>query len=283
MRIVFIADYFLDSMIGGAELSLQSHIDTCPYEYIKVRCCELQFNRLNKADDFIVLSNFEKMSPENLSEIVNWNYVFIESDYKYCIFRSSHKHKAVTGRDCDCDKAPDRGFVVDIFTHAKHVFWKSEAQREIYYALFPKLKGRPGTILSGVYSNGDLDYIMSLKDTKKDNRYYILKTGSWIKGYPQSLRYALENHLPFRLISGKSFKDAARIMASCKGLIYLPQGYDTCCRMVTEAKLLGLDLRINDYVQQTRESWFNAGTEGMLEYLRGRNDVFWKEASLCLK
>ena len=110
MRIVFIADYFLDGMIGGAELSLQSHIDTCPYEYKKVRCRELRFKKLDKADDFIVLSDFEKMSPENLSEIVNWNYVFIESDYKYCIFRSSHKHKAVTGRDCDCDKAPDKRF-----------------------------------------------------------------------------------------------------------------------------------------------------------------------------
>lgn len=41
MRIVFIADNFVDDKIGGAELSIQSHIDTCPFEYIKVRCKEL--------------------------------------------------------------------------------------------------------------------------------------------------------------------------------------------------------------------------------------------------
>ena len=58
--------------------------------------------------------------------------------------------------------------------------------------------------------------------------------------------------------------------------MYLPEGGDTCPRMVIEAKLLGCKLVLNDNVEHKNEIWFN--TEDMFDteaYLYAARDRFW--------
>jgi hypothetical protein len=62
-----------------------------------------------------------------------------------------------------------------------------------------------------------------------------------------------------------------------KGIVYLPNGFDTACRMITEMKLLGREIITNSYCQHTKEEWFNSGEEGMLKFLGSRNNVFWEK------
>ena len=61
-----------------------------------------------------------------------------------------------------------------------------------------------------------------------------------------------------------------------EGFVYLPEGGDTCPRMVIEAKLLGCELILNENVQHKDELWFN--TEDTFEteaYLYAARDRFW--------
>jgi hypothetical protein len=274
MRIVFILDNFVGDVVGGAELSLEAHIQTCKHPYIKIRSKEFRLNQLKK-DDFLIFGNFVDIPIPMLKEFKAWNYVIEECDYKYCRYRSSHLHKLNNNVGCDCPttySAP----IIDFMLNAKHLFWKSEAQRDIYYGFFPELKAIPSDIMGGVFTDEKLDYILSLKDTPHDEYYFIWKSNRWIKGYRESVGYCVKNEIPYREIMDMPYKEALKVMAQSKGVVYMPSGFDVSCRMITEMKLMGRDIITTDRVQHTKEAWFNSGEAGMLEFLRSRNQVFWR-------
>jgi hypothetical protein len=275
MRIVFIADEFADDFIGGSELSIQVHIDTCyPYKYIKIKSNELRLKDL-RADDFLVFGNFYNLDKMLMPEIASkFKYVIEECDYKYCRFRSSHLHKFMKG-ECDCPTTYSPP-IIELFLGAKHIFWKSERQREEYYRIFPELEAIPSDIVSGVFSDKQLDLILSLKDTPQENKYFILRTGGWVKGYREAIIYCNNHGLDYVEIQGLPYEQSLKEMAKCKGIVYMPNGFDVSCRMITEMKLMGREIITNDRVQHTTEEWFNAGEEKMLEFLRGRNKMFWE-------
>jgi glycosyltransferase involved in cell wall biosynthesis len=65
-------------------------------------------------------------------------------------------------------------------------------------------------------------------------------------------------------------------LAKAKGFVFLPPGGDTCPRIVIEAKLLGCDLVLNDYVQHAHESWFDTqDLDEVEEYLYTARELFW--------
>jgi hypothetical protein len=180
------------------------------------------------------------------------------------------------GKECDCPDKYSKD-IIALFMGASHIFWKAEAQRNEYCRLFPELEVKENTIISGVFTEPQLKYILSLKNIPQDNKYFILHSGSWIKGYRETLAYCVKNNLPFREVKGKPYNEVLRLMAMSKGIVYLPNGFDTACRMITEMKLLGREIITNSYCQHTKEEWFNSGEEGMLKFLGSRNNVFWEK------
>jgi len=276
MRIVFVADNFTDKYIGGSEFSIQTHINSCPFSHIEIKSNELNLQQLNKETDFLVFGNFTALPHNVFLEVQSgWRYVVEECDYKYCLYRSSHKHRFFAGRDCDCHLHSGLE-IQDFFMNALYLFWKSEKQRDEYSRLFPKLRKVQSEIMGGVFSDVDLNYILSLKNKRRDNKYFVLKSDSWIKGSQDAIDYCHKNKMRFRLVGNVPYHKVLRKMAKSKGIVYLPRGFDPSCRMITEAKLLGIEIITNDLVQHTKENWFNNGEKGMLEFLKSRNAIFWK-------
>lgn len=281
MRAIFVCDNFADKFIGGAELSIQSHIDTAPFPVEKIHAADFNPKKFNQKKDFLIFGNFIYLKLPFLKEIParGFKYVVEECDYKYCRHRSSHRHKSFELRDCDCHTTDFGRDMWHFLSNSRWIFWKSERQRAEYVRLFGGFdpgSHRWGTIVGGVFSKDDLAYIRSLKDTPKSEKYFVLYSGSWLKGHRESVDYCRANKLPYIEVGGKPHREALKIMAGCKGIVYMPRGFDVSCRMITEAKLLGLDVRTNDLVQHTTEAWFNAGEEAMYSFLGSRNAEFWR-------
>lgn len=274
MRVVFVLDKFTEDVIGGAELSIQAHIDTCPFPYTRIRSKELRLRHLRN-DDLIVFGNYFEMPVSMLAEFKDYRYVIEECDYKYCRFRSSHLHKLNTMKDCDCPQTYSAP-IISFMAKAKALFWKSEGQRNIYYSLFPELKSIPSDIMGGVYTDDQIEYILSHRGVPHDEYYYVLKSNRWIKGYRESVAYCVKHRLPYRESKDLPWSEAIAEMAKSKGIVYMPSGYDVSCRMITEMKLMGKEIITNDNIQHTKESWFNGGEEKMVEFLKSRNKVFWE-------
>jgi len=290
-RVVFVCDNFAEKFIGGAELSVQVHIDTCPFPKVLVKSSEFNPKKFNPKKDFLVFGNFANLNREAFAPVMEkFKYVIEECDYKYCLYRSSHKHKAVTGKDCDCHVQEVGKLVFEFMQRAEWVFWKSERQRYEYVRLF----GDPidtwpikfiGSIMGGVFSDADLDLLVHWRDgfragtAFRSNEWFVLYSGSWIKGYSNAAAYCRENGLKMKAVGNIPYRDCLVAMAGCEGIVYLPNGFDVSCRMITEAKVLGLKIITNDKVQHVTEPWFKGTDEERLAFLRSRNPEFWKIVS----
>lgn len=276
--IFFVADFFAEHVMGGAELTTDALTSSSHFFCNKVNSSSprlLSLMKQNKSD-FWVFGNFDRV-PEStlLFAAKNLDYSVLEYDYKYCKFRAPKRH-LFEGNSCDCEDTR-KGKIVSIFlNNAKKTWWMSNQQLEHYKSKFPFLDNGKEEVLSSVFSDAELDFMCSLDTSKKDNKYVILNSKNWIKGVDDAKEYAEKNNLEYELVSGLKHDQFLIKLSKSKGMIFLPKSGDTCPRMVIEAKLLDCDLILNDNVQHKDEPWFQT-KDTILKYLRKRTERFWCE------
>ena len=269
---------FVEQYEGGAELTTEALIQGTYFPCNKILSSDPNLYNImhqnNKA--FWIFGNFDSVSERCLLYAAkNLDYLVLEYDYKYCKYRSPGKHITVDG-NCACEN-DRKGKVVSIFlNNSKISWWMSSAQLEHYQNLFPFLKNHTNKVLSSVFSEEKINYILSLNVANKNNKYLILNSPSWIKGVEDAVDFAKQNNLEYELVWGLKHKELLAKLAKSKGIIFFPRAADTCPRMTIEAKLLNCDLIMNDNVQHKNESWFQS-KETTLEYLKQRTEVFWNE------
>lgn len=281
VEVIFVSDFFVEDLLGGAELTTEALIEFVDKQVLKLYSNQLTKDLVAKNKNKIwIIANWANAPQDALASFVleKCSYYCIEYDYKYCKFRSSHLHKLQTGDDCDCHN--DKNFAIAFYKRAKHVFFMSENQRLEYISKFPIMKYWENTsVLSSVWSEKDLEFInfLSTKYSLKNEKWAILSGGSWIKNQKYNEEYCKTNNIPYDLIGGYSYRDFLEKLAQYYGLVFMPAGYDTCPRVVVEAKLLGLQLKLGDNVQHKNEWWFNTDKENTLNYLRSANERFYSK------
>ena len=288
-EIVFVADLFLEQYAGGAELTTQALIETCPVPYQKVLCKDLSIDLLRQGHTkHWIFGNFASLNLQLLPSIVaNLSYSVLEYDYKYCRYRSPEKHSFAEQGDCACENDQHGKLVSAFFFGAKNLFWMSEGQMEHYIEKFPFLRdgadGQPGvrnTVLSSVFSDEFFVKIKQLREETKDverSGWIVLGSNSWIKGADQAEAWCKETGHSYEVVWGLPYGELLAKLARAEGFVYLPRGKDTCPRMVIEAKLLGCKLELNDFVQHKDEEWFDTdNTLEIEEYLYASRELFWK-------
>ena len=284
-RIVFVADLFVDDYVGGAELTTQALIDSSQLKVQRIRSRELTLELMEKLQDrFWIFGNFSQMKMDLIPTIVaNLNYSVLEYDYKYCKYRSPQKHELAEGHQCDCHEQMHGKLISAFYYGAKYLWWMSEKQMDHYHKLFPFLSERSNTVLSSVF---DDRFFLSLKILRKKwggeensqnrKRWVVLGSDSWVKGYEAAIEHCKAQMLDYDVVWNMPYDLMLEKLAQSAGLVYLPAGWDTCPRLVIEAKLLGCKLVLNDNVQHKDEEWFNTdNTLHIEEYLYAARDLFW--------
>lgn len=274
--IFFVSDAFAEHYKGGAELTTEAIISDSYFPCNKILSSNPHLIPLMKKNSsaFWIFGNFANI-PENvlLFAAKNLDYSVLEYDYKYCELRSPGKH-ILKNETCKCESLR-KGKLISIFlNNAKSVWWMSRNQLEHYKLKFPFLDNDKNSILSSVFSSETLDYICSLDTSKKNKKYIILNSPSWIKGKEEAIEYAQRNNLDYELVWGLDYKQLLNKLARSKGIIFFPKAGDTCPRITIEAKLLDCELILNENVQHKNEPWFQT-KENTLHYLRKRTEIFW--------
>ncbi len=280
-KIIFVSDIFSDQYQGGAELTLESIIEKCPYEYVKKNSSSLDFNFINEnLESFWVFGNFFNLKREFIIYLIKKQvkYAVFEYDYKFCNHRSVTLHKIKENKPCDCFEKRNGKEVALFFHKSSFMCWMSNKQKEFYEKLFPFLKNHKNShVISSTFSERDTLFIKSLNSLglKKNDTFLILNSRSWIKGTAETIEEAKKQNIKYELVSNLKRHEILRKMSQSKGLMLLPLGKDTCPRIVIEAKLLGCELILNDNVLHTTESWFQKTTSEILDYLNDKKHFFW--------
>ena len=274
--IIFVSDAYAEQYQGGGELTTEAIIDASLFPANKVLSRQVTIDLMREHQHcYWIFGNFAGVNPKCLLYAAkNLKYSVIEYDYKYCKYRSAKKHEMIEGA-CKCSESHSGKLVSAFLAKSDTVFWMSHGQYENYREFFPFLS-KNSLVLSSIFSPDTLEYISSLDTNNKNNKWIILNSPSWIKGTEDTISYAKENNLDYELVWNLEYKDLLAKLANSKGLLFLPKAEDTCPRLVIEAKLLGCELILNEYVQHKDEKWFS-NRETTLEHLKKRTDIFWDD------
>ena len=228
IKYIFLADAFSEHFQGGAEFTTSALFDggiehiiekTGGKDFVlgKLLSEELSLNVLEKYKNVhFIVGNFHYLKDEHkIFFCKNLSYSILEYDYKLCDYRSPQIHKLAEGKDCDCAERVSGRLNAAFYSYAKNVWFMSIAQREYF-----------------------LEHIPTLKDEK----YLILGSDFPIKNTQGCVNYAKENNLDYEIIKGLPYHELLIKLSTSKGLIFQPLGFDTCPRLVIEAKILGCDL-----------------------------------------
>jgi hypothetical protein len=280
--IIVVADAFSDQFLGGAELTSDALLESGFNNYKKINSPQLTEDLIKKyKDKKWIFFNFFYLRDKNLLKIATTvkDYSVVEYDYKYCKHRLKSKHESV-GEKCECEKSSKGKLIAIFLARSKNLFFMSKTQKNEYENIFPMLSRHENSyVLSSSFSSESLEYIRSLGDKKKNDKYIILNSDSWVKGTANCIESAKKNKLKYELVGGLPHQELLKKLSESRGLIFLPNGFDTCPRIVIEAKLLGCDVRLNENVQHKDESWFK-DPDSIVDYINKQKSFFYEK---CLE
>ena len=272
---VFVSDLFKKDYSGGAELTFDVLMNAIDLPKIQINSVNVSTSFMESNRDKIwIFGNYAQLSDACIVyAIKNLNYYLVEFDYKYCVERLEALCELKSGF-CNCPST-SYGKLRAAFTgRSKATFWMSQGQLDVWCERFPPLKNQNNIILSSAFSDDTLSKIQSLDTSGKDDKWIILGSQSWVKGKEESVEYAKKNNLNYDLVWGLPHDKLLEKLARSKGLIQLPNGHDTCPRMVIEAKLLDCELVINHNVQHKDDDWFGGTNDEIIKYLMDRPSFF---------
>ena len=282
-EVVFVSDLFVEDYVGGAELTSEALILESPFKLQKLRSRDVNLSTLEQGSQkFWIFGNFSQLNPELIPTIVaNLKYTILEYDYKYCRFRSPEKHAATVGSPCDCHDQLNGKLISSFYYGSTALWWMSQKQKETYLRLFPFLNEKDNIVLSSVFSKDTLGILGWLRkqveaSSVPRNKWIVLGSQSWVKGFDAAKKWCEDNKKDYEVVWNVPYNQVLDKLARAEGFVYLPAGADTCPRMVIEAKLLGCQLHLNDYVQHKDEEWFNSSIEEIHDYLYVAPQIFWK-------
>jgi len=272
---------FVDQYTGGAELTSQAIIDSCPFEIETVKSSEVDLELLEQGHQlYWIFGNFAGMNMELIPTITaNMEYSILEYDYKFCKYRSIEKHEISEQSECDCHDQMHGKMISAFYYGANSLWWMSESQMELYHDRFPFLSEKENVVLSSVFDDKFFYRVKILKEKYKDvprSGWIVLGSASWIKGANIAEEWCKDNDKDYEVVWGLPYEELLDKLAQAEGFVYLPPGGDTCPRMVIEAKLLGCELHLNENVQHAKELWFETDDPFDTEaYLYAARNRFW--------
>ena len=89
------------------------------------------------------------------------------------------------------------------------------------------------------------------------------------------MKYCSENKLPVSIIKEtKNRIEFLSNLAKCKGLVFYPIARETFCRLVVEAKCMGLEVITSKNYGASLESWFEElSGKDLINYLRNKTNM----------
>ena len=281
-KIYIVSDFFIDEYGGGAELTTSSLLSYCDEEYIEVKSRQITLDMLsNNKQSKWIFTNFSLLNPQLIGYIADnlEDYHIIEYDYKFCRYRLPQHPEH--GGECECEKLPVGNLIFQFYSKAKTLNWMSYDQMYYYHKKFPELIKNNNFVLSSIFSQDDLKTIMELKQTaqtlKKNNEMLLLGSNSWVKGFDKSREYCEERRIATKVVWGVPYHETLKLLSTHRGIVYLPNGFDTCPRWVIEAKLLGCKIIDNYFVQHRNEAWFKKDANKIIKYLSDQPKYFWNK------
>jgi len=211
---------------------------------------------------FYIISNISLMRPNLVRQIPSLNYVIMEHDYKIC-------HSRHPWRWPDSIIPVNERINYDLYENAKAVFVQTNDHQRVYKT--NDVKANFVNLHSSIWSEKDLKLLETILEAnpEKNGKNAIYATNNWIKNTQGSIDYCTQNGLDFELVENQERReDFLSKLAQCSTLVFFPIARETFCRLVVEAKCLGLDVITTRNYGASLEGYFEMKGLELIEFLR---------------
>jgi glycosyltransferase involved in cell wall biosynthesis len=139
---------------------------------------------------------------------------------------------------------------------------------------------------SSIWAENDLQLLedMLSKYPTKNGKYGVYSTDNWIKNTEGAIKYCIGNDLDFELISNQEKReDFLSKLAQCSHLVFFPIARETFCRLVVEAKCMGLEVITTKNYGASLEGYFDMKGIELIDFLRMQTEDNLKKIEKYVK
>jgi len=267
-KLVFISDFFVDEIIGGAEIYdniLIEMFQSDGIEVVKFKNSELTANHVKlyrECGNFFVISNFCMMKEEVMKEFVEHpgTYSLLEHDHKYLTTRDPSQFENYI--------APPAAIIHrELYSNAKNIFAQSKAHAGCI---------RQNLSLSNIINLGmslwtdeQLAVLSKNLDNPKQTDASVVQSRNPTKNTEGSVRFCTEKSLKYTLIGSKDYEEFIQQLSSHQSHVFIPRVYESFNRVLLEARMLGCKVFTTQLNGCVSEEWFSQykGKE-LIEFVR---------------
>lgn len=267
MNICFISDYYVDEILGGAEICndvLITKLEEKGLYIKKYKSKNLQLNDIVN-DNFYIIANFFQLS-EYLKQI------FINKKINYVIYEHDHKYVSTNNPSLFPNFNIDEQFIInkDFYKSAISVL----VQSKIHYQIIEKnlLLNNIINLSGNLWNKKHLDLLKKYNNSNKTIEYGILNTNNKNKGMIQAIEYCKKNNYEYSLLEYQQYEDFIFNLSKVKNLVFFPQWLETFSRLAVEAKILNCKLITNKFIGAASEDFFKLSPKEILLYIEENNE-----------
>ena len=207
--ILFIADFFVDQVVGGGELSNESLMDKLRGRGYIVR--PINSHRVGRNDILqsksVIVSNFINLSEDIKKCLESTNYVIYEHDHKYVSNRDPSVYPNFV--------APDSKKInISFYQNACCVFVLSKICKKVMIKNIPNVNVY--NIGCSLWEKETFKALKTLSTLNKTRDVCILGSSNPIKGYAQALSYCKQKNIKPEVIKKQNYQDFLKVLATCK-------------------------------------------------------------------
>jgi len=267
-NVIFIADFFSDDLLGGAESNdsvLISYLKNNNLCVAKVHssACSIELLHKNKDSVFIV-GNFIGLTEECKRYMIqNNNYIIYEHDHKYVANRDPSKYLNF--------KIPHEHLAnIDFYKSSNKIVVLSEICRQV---LEDNLNiSNVISIGTSLWTDKKFSFLRNNLNNKKTKSLGIVNSKNPTKGTAEAVRYCEMKNMRYSLIEPAQPNDFLLNVSQYEKILFMPQVLETFCRLVAESKILNCQVLTKPGLigMYSEKELFNLSGDFLLEELQSR-------------
>ena len=262
-KIIFIADYFLEHIVGGGELNNDELIKILKnkgYDVVEKQSRFITLNFLKSCkDSFVILSNFVEMPIICREFLMDMDYVIYEHDHKYLKSRNPATYNDF--------KAPSSELInYSLYKNSSAILCQSKFHKDIVQ----KNLDIDNVINVGgnLWSEQSLNVIEQLSKLEKKDCCSIMQSDISHKNTIGAIKYCNHKDMDYELVADKSYFEFLRKLGSNMKFVFLPQTPETLSRVVVESRMMGCSVITNNLVGAASEEWFKLKGNDLIDFMR---------------
>lgn len=260
-RTLFIADYYVEQILGGGELNNDVLISSLRSQDIAIDCKnshQVKELDIEKYDNFIV-ANFVNLSETIKGLLQSKKYIIYEHDHKYLKSRNPSNYENYIAPE---DHIINR----DFYKNAMAILCQSS-----FHAGIVRKNLKLSNIISlggNLWTEEQFKLLEKMSTVEKKEKHAIMKSYTEHKGTREAQQYCSSLGLEHVLIPPQPSNDFIKDLGQYKTLVFFPKTPETLSRIVVEARMMGMSTKTTNNVGAIHEDWFQKKGLDLINYLR---------------